>query len=474
MAGNPYDLTSRELLSILFKERLKLVIVFVVLCAAVIGYSYLLTPYYEAAGRLLVKSGREFQTRSDPNQPTVAVPSSTKQEIVNSEIQILTSRDLIEAVINKIGAEKLYPGSGSIEAAVRDFTGDFKASPVEQADVIDVSYRNRNHDLAVEALNDVVELYQQKHAEMFADPRYKFLEQQTKQYQDQLDAVVKKEADIRNTKSLFDVESQRAKLLDDRAATGSILEQLRSQSIDAHQRIDFLTNRLKTTPALITAGESQADVVEQAKARLLDLQVRQQQLKERYVGDVKPLQDADAEIGKLKDLLSRNDPMNRKEWSQRNGAYDDMVLALNRAMADAAPLDQQIALRQKQAQSIDERLRDLQDGATAIADLERERQVLEELVHTYRTRYEDARMNEDLDRERVVSVSVIQRPDAPLRPAGPRHLPFILGGVLIGLIGASGVLLYFLVFRETLITVESVERIIGLPVVASVAARSPP
>jgi hypothetical protein len=48
-------------------------------------------------------------------------------------------------------------------------------------------------------------------------------------------------------------------------------------------------------------------------------------------------------------------------------------------------------------------------------------------------------------------------------------LPFALGGILIGLIGASGMLLYLLVFRETLITVESVERIIGLPVVASVA-----
>jgi uncharacterized protein involved in exopolysaccharide biosynthesis len=473
MAGNPYDLTSRELLSILFKERLKLFVVFAVLCAAVIGYSYTLSPYYEATTRLLVKSGREFQTRSDPNQPTVAVPSSTKQEIVNSEIQILTSRDLVEAVVNKIGAEKLYPGSGSADAAVRDFIADFKAAPVEQADVIDISYKNRSHDIAVEALTDVVELYQQKHAEMFADPRYKFLEQQTKQYEDQLDTVVKKEADIRNAKSLFDVDSQRAKLLDDRAATNSILEQLKSQSIDAHQRIDFLTNRLKITPVLIPAGSAQADVVEQAKARLLDLQVKQQQLKERYVGDVKPLQDTDAEIAKLRDFVGRNDPMNRKEWSQRNTAYDDMAVALNRAMADAAPLDQQIKLRQQQAQAIDARLRDLQDGATAIGDLERERQVLGELVHTYRTRYEDARMNEDLDRERIVSVSIIQRPDAPLRPAGPRHLPFAIAGILIGLVGASGVLLYLLVFRETLITVESVERIIGLPVVASVAARSP-
>src|SRR5580658_9893563 len=131
MAGNPYDLTTRELLSILFRERLKLILVFVGLCAVVIGYSYLLTPYYEATTRLLVKTGREFQTRSDPNQPIVAVPSSTKQEIVNSEIQILTSRDLVEAVINKIGAEKLYPSSDSIDAAIRDFQGDLNVSPVE-------------------------------------------------------------------------------------------------------------------------------------------------------------------------------------------------------------------------------------------------------------------------------------------------------------------------------------------------------
>jgi len=474
MAGNPYDLTTRELLSILFRERLKLILVFVGLCAVVIGYSYLLSPYYEATTRLLIKTGREFQTRSDPSQPVASVPSTTKLEIVNSEIQILTSRDLIEAVVNRIGAERLYPGTGgSPETAIRNFAADLKVSPVEQADVIDVTYRNHDHDVSVAALSTLVELYQQKHAEMFADPRYKFIEQQTKQYQDQLDTVVKKEADIRSAKSLFDVDAQRSKLLDDRAATGSILQQLRSQSIDTHQRIDFLTARLKTTPALIPAGQAAADAVEQAKARLLDLQVRSQQLRERYVGDVKPLQDADSEIAKLKEFINRNDPMNRKEWSQRNTAYDDMVVALNRAMADAAPLDQQIALREKEAQSIDARLRDLEEGATAVADLERERRVLEELVHTYRTRYEEARMNEDLDRDRVVSISVIQRPDAPLRPAGPRHLPFGLAGILIGLVGAAGLLLYYLVFRETLITVESVERIIGLPVVASVSARTP-
>ncbi len=482
MAANPYDLTTRELLSILFKEWRKLVFVFLGLFILVLGLSYTLTPYYEATTRLLIKSGREFQVRSDPSQPVASVPSATKQEIVNSEIQILTSRDLIEAVINKIGVERLYPSSVGwlswlhaggaagdpkvMDAAVKNFIADLRVAPVELADVIEIGYRNPDHDLAVQALGTLVELYQQKHAEMFSDPRYKFLGQQTKQYENQLDAATRKVTDIKNEKSLFDVDSQRAKLLDERASISTILQQLRSQSVDAHQRIDFLGTKLKTTPALVPAGTSQADVVEQAKARLLDLQVKAQQLRERYVGNVKPLQDAEQEMASVRQFISGS--AGGKAWTQRNTAYDDMVVALNHAQADAAPLDQQIALRTSQDAAIAAKLRDLEEGGKALDDAQRERRTLEELVHTYRARYEEARMTEDLDKGNVVSVSVMQKPSAPSERSGPRHLPFALAGVLIGLVAASGVLIYLLVFRETLITVESVERIIGVPVLASV------
>lgn len=481
MAANPYDLTTREILSILFKERRKLIGVFLGLAVLVIGWSYTLTPYYEATSRLLVKSGREFQVRSEPNQPVAAVPSTTKQQIVNSEIQILTSRDLIEAVINRIGANRLYPGSAgwltsetaATEAATRKFYMDLKAAPVELADVIEVSYRNNDRELAVLALSTLLELYQKKHAEMFSDPRHKFLEQQTKQYEDQLDAVTRKLTELKNANSLFDVDTQRARLLDDRTSISTILQQLNSQAVDARQRIDFLTARLKATPALVPAGDSQADVVEQAKARLLDLQLRAQQLRERYVGNVKPLQDTEAEIASVRQFISGPGSA-RKSWSQRNTAYDDMAVALNRALADAAPLEQQIKLRTEQAAAIDERLRNLEEGGKALDDAQRERRTLEELVRTYRARYEEARMNADLDPSNAFSVSVVQKAAAPARPAGPRHLPWALAGVLIGLVGASGLLVYLLVFRETLITVESVERIIGVPVLASVPSTRRP
>jgi hypothetical protein len=310
-------------------------------------------------------------------------------------------------------------------------------------------------------------MYTKKHAEMFSDPRDQFLEQQTKQYENQLDAATKKVTDIRNSKSLFDVDAQRAKLIDDRSSVSTILQQLRSQAIDLHHRIDFLTNRLKATPAIVTGGSTTSDAVAQAQVRKLDLEVKAQQLRERYVGNPKPLQDTEQEIGTLDKFLGSGG-MGSKSSSQRNPAYDDMAVALNRALADAAPLDQQIALRTQQATQIDDHLRNLEDGAKSLDDATRERRTLEELVHNYRQRYEEARTNKDLEQSNVISVSVVQQPSASERPAGPRHLPYYLAGILIGLIGSSGMLIYLLVFRETLITVESVERIIGVPVLASV------
>src|SRR5205085_3770764 len=156
-------------------------------------------------------------------------------------------------------------------------------------------------------------------------------------------------------------------------------------------------------------------------------------------------QDAEQEIGKVRQFISGPGD-GRKTWSQRNAAYDDMVVALNRALADAAPLDQQIALRTQQMATMDDRLRNLEESAKTLEDAQRERRTLEELVHTYRARFEEARMTEDLDKGNVVSVSVVQKPAAPERRAGPRLTPFALAGILIGLVGAAGMLVYLLVF----------------------------
>jgi hypothetical protein len=48
---------------------------------------------------------------------------------------------------------------------------------------------------------------------------------------------------------------------------------------------------------------------------------------------------------------------------------------------------------------------------------------------------------------------------------------FAVGGVLLGSIGVLGYLLFLLLFRQALISVESVRRILGMPVLTSVTTR---
>jgi uncharacterized protein involved in exopolysaccharide biosynthesis len=481
MATNPYELTTREVLAIIFKKKWTLAVVSVSLFVLVFGFSYIITPTYRASTRILVKSGQEFQVRSDPGEPVASVPYATKQEIVNSEIQILTSRDLIEAVIDRIGLAKLYPRIAEnppsdqrpIDAAVKEFLADFSPVPVEQADVIDASYLNSDRDLAINALQALVQLYEEKHAQAFSSPRYQFLERQTKDYEMQLTEVIQRITQLRKDQSLFDVETQRTKLLDERTSINDILQQLQSQSIDAHKRVEFLTAQMQATPELVPGGEAAADAVEQAKDRLLDLQVKIQQLRERYTtDDVKPLDDARQEAAGLKRFIASPGGMNRKQWSQRNPAYDELTVALERAGADAAPLDAQIALRTRELAAVDAQLRNLEDGSQKLKELEREQRLLDELVHTYRTRYEDARISEDYAAHRAVSVAVIEPADASAKPAKPSHLLFALAGIAIAALGALMILVYYLVFRSSLITVESVERIVGIPVLTSVPNRS--
>jgi len=89
--------------------------------------------------------------------------------------------------------------------------------------------------------------------------------------------------------------------------------------------------------------------------------------------------------------VSSSSARRRQGLDAAQHAYDDMVIALNRAQADAAPLDQQIALRTTPANRDRRAAAQPRRGRQVARGAQRERRTLEELVHTYRARYEEAR-----------------------------------------------------------------------------------
>jgi uncharacterized protein involved in exopolysaccharide biosynthesis len=84
----------RDIASILFKHSKLLGGLFLVVCIVIFGGSYILPSKYKAEARILVQSGREFEVATERgNNPPAGVPYITKQEVINSEAEILSSRD---------------------------------------------------------------------------------------------------------------------------------------------------------------------------------------------------------------------------------------------------------------------------------------------------------------------------------------------------------------------------------------------
>ena len=79
-------------------------------------------------------------------------------------------------------------------------------------------------------------------------------------------------------------------------------------------------------------------------------------------------------------------------------------------------------------------------------------------------RFDQARTQETMDLARQVSVVQVAPAIAAGRPAKPKTLLFIAGGVLLGLLGAGGIAVAAVLTGNTVVTEDGLERLLGLPV----------
>ena len=132
----PYPFGSpRDILTALFRQKLKILIVFLAILLAVAGWVYSKETLYEAKATLIVKFGREHIFRpevGDVNQ----IVRFDESVAVASELKIIESKDLARRAVKAIGVPNIYPelmGSSDevqewqIETASSKFLGNLRA-----------------------------------------------------------------------------------------------------------------------------------------------------------------------------------------------------------------------------------------------------------------------------------------------------------------------------------------------------------
>ena len=116
-ANGPSVPSTRDVFRILARQKRKMVVFFCATLAAVVGLLVVFPRTYSSEARLFVRLGKE-SVSLDPTATlgqTVAVNESRESEI-NSELEMLRSRVLLEDVVEHLGPERILSGSTAGES----------------------------------------------------------------------------------------------------------------------------------------------------------------------------------------------------------------------------------------------------------------------------------------------------------------------------------------------------------------------
>jgi len=165
----PGGLNLNDIYFVLFRRK-KIIILFTLLGIAAAGVLYKLhKPVYRSDSKLLVRYIVEDKPLMPGDSSQVRSPDSEGITIINSEIQILTSLDLLGEVAEAVGSSKIL---GNVGGEANKFLAGaaiaqrLKVEVPLRSDIIKITFRHSNPALVKPVLDRLIDGYLTRHAEI--------------------------------------------------------------------------------------------------------------------------------------------------------------------------------------------------------------------------------------------------------------------------------------------------------------------
>jgi len=450
----PIDFTNmRDLLSVVFKRKYTIIAVFIAIFGGVVLYTLFAPRVYEAKSILLVKLGREFMRTSDGTNSSPGL-SIQPETIMKSEMSILTSRDLIARVIGTVGTGQLYPGLGRTSSratepnatAIASFESDLNVTNIPGSGLIQVAFSHRDPAMAARVVNTLVDAFKDKHLDVFGGKTTAFLERQEKTFQERLKESEANLSSFKLKNKVFSFEEQKTNLI---ALLGTLDEKLKT----AQNEISELEQKM----AFVRSDRWTTDPPAEVRNQLVALQQKEQGLLERYTDGSRTVQGVRQELRALRESVRKSN----EEARQIEVGKIDGQLAIARARAGSI---------RAQMRQVEGDLHALDAHGRELQDLKRETAQLEQNHQIYSRRLEESLIMDDMDRQKMVAVSVLQKATVPAFPKKQKlSRSQMLGAGFVGGI-AAGITLAIILELMTpgMPTPASAERTLGAPVLVTV------
>ena len=473
-----------DLLAPLYQHRWAALITFWVIFGGAAAGIAMMKPQYNATMKVLVK-----RERMDPVMtPSANASSQTGQNVtedeLNSEVEILKGRDLLEQVAIASGLVRPVDGEAhppvsqarvELSRAVSQLEDDLMIAPLRRTTLIEATYRSHDPVLAAGVLTNLAKLYVEKHLAVHRPAgAHEFFDTQTKTFGEELRQAEDRLAEFSRTERVIAPAAERDSALQRLAEFESAAQQTQAAIAEADQRISTLDAQIATTPNRQTTQiqtSENGDLIRGLKARLLELDLQHTNLLQKFTPEYPPVQQLQAQIDQTRAALTdaqatpvsaeTTDQNPTHQWLRDERAR--VAIERNAQRARSQSLARTIAEYRTRAQHFD-------DARARQEELVQSVRLAQETHQLYQQKREEARISDALDRTRIANVSLAEEPTVPTMPSSSGR------GMLLALAGVAGIasslmtalLLHRLnpYFRSP----DEVQEFLGVPVLATLPA----
>jgi len=433
---------------------------------------------YQSRMKILVKNARADVMITPGLTSPSDVNAAVTETQINSEIALLTSKDLLEQTVKQNGLEQQTSSAfwsaqiPPVERAVKQLEKNLAIVPVKKADIIEVTYTSRSPETAAAVLQSLANLYLDKHLKLHRPPgTQEFFQNQSNRYGQQLHEAESSLATFQQQNQFISLEQEKQLNLQKMADVKSRYLESVGAVKDTTERLDKLQLQLRTVPARVpTQSRSLPNQysLERLSTMLVELKNRRTQLLTKFRPDDRLVREVDQQMRDTTAALREAKSATTVEQSSDINPLRQMLEAeMARVRLDLAG---QKARRDDLAQQLDQYqavLSRLDQATNKHGDLERRVKETEENYRLYARKQEEARITDELDQKKITNVALAETPVVQRDPVEPNR-PLTLGlGIFLAFFVSLCAVFIAELFRDTVHTPRELELLAGIPVIAT-------
>ena len=462
-----------DMITLLWRERLMMLIVFLVLFGIGVFAAFSLPKTYTAHSSLLVQMSQEYVYEPRAGDAARgAIPEVT--DVVQAEAAILASAALHQRVVEVMGPGTILGprahGTPAEQqtAAVIALGRSLEIGTAPDTGVIQLAYKSEDSRAAAAILNQIIQTYQAYRREVFRDTTTPLLAEQRDAIERQQNDTDRAYEQFLNENDIGDFATERQAVAASYQTTYNELLSVEAQLRQAEGRLAALRAEMASIPAEITL---QQDLNLSVQSQIVELRADREELLGRYQPDAPPVRDIDAQLSQLEALArSGNASGVRDQRLGPNPVWQDLEMDRVRAQAERDSLAARRAVLAAQVDSLAERQGQLVALESRNGALNAEREVLSTAYRDFTARQVQSSASADLARGGADSVRVIAAATPPDRASSLRKpllaLAFLFAGFTALCFGLMRVFL-----GRRFVTAGSASRTLDLPVLAVTPAK---